>query len=60
MAGHMGAVNRTVQNLVVARVDGERGLLMLKGAVPGAKNGEVVVTPAVKTPAEGKRFAKKA
>jgi large subunit ribosomal protein L3 len=60
MSGHMGAVNRTVQNLVVARVDGERGLLMLKGAVPGAKNGEVVVTPAVKTPAEGKRFAKKA
>jgi len=51
MAGHMGAVTRSVQNLVIARVDAERGLLMLRGAVPGAKNGSVVVTPAVKTPA---------
>ena len=51
MAGHMGAVTRSVQNLVVARVDAERGLLMLRGAVPGAKNGSVIVTPAVKAPA---------
>ena len=51
MSGHMGAVTSSVQNLVVARVDAERGLLMLRGAVPGAKNGDLVVTPAVKTPA---------
>jgi large subunit ribosomal protein L3 len=51
MAGHMGAVTRSVQNLVVARVDAERGLLMLRGAVPGAKNGSLIVTPAVKAPA---------
>jgi large subunit ribosomal protein L3 len=48
MAGHLGAVARTVQNLVVARVDAERQLLMIRGAVPGAKNGSVVVTPAVR------------
>jgi len=50
MSGHMGDVACTVQNLVVARVDAERGLLMVRGAVPGAKGGAVVVTPAVKTP----------
>ena len=60
MAGHMGAVTTSVQNLVVARVDAERGLLLLRGAVPGAKNGEVIVTPAVKTPAPGKRAGGKA
>ncbi|MGA1650168.1 MAG: 50S ribosomal protein L3, partial [Burkholderiaceae bacterium] len=43
-----GAVATTVQNLEIARVDAERGLLMVKGAVPGAKGGDVVVTPAVK------------
>jgi large subunit ribosomal protein L3 len=48
MAGHLGAVARTVQNLEIARVDAERQLLMVKGAVPGAKNGSVVVTPAVR------------
>ncbi len=48
MAGHLGAVARTVQNLEIARVDTERQLLMVKGAVPGAKNGSVVVTPAVR------------
>jgi large subunit ribosomal protein L3 len=48
MSGHLGAVARTVQNLVVARVDAERQLLMIRGAVPGAKNGSVVVTPAVR------------
>jgi len=50
MSGHMGDVACTVQNLVVARVDAERGLLMVRGAVPGAKGGAVVVTPAVKSP----------
>jgi large subunit ribosomal protein L3 len=48
MAGHLGAVNRTVQNLEVVRVDSERGLLLVKGAVPGSKGGRVVVSPAVK------------
>lgn len=50
MSGHMGDDNKTIQNLVIARVDVERGLLMVRGAVPGAKGGAVVVTPAVKTP----------
>ncbi len=48
MSGHLGAVTRTTQNLVVARVDAERGLLLVRGAVPGHDNGHVVVTPAVK------------
>jgi len=48
MSGHLGAVNRTVQNLEVVRVDAERQLLLIKGAVPGAKGGDVVVLPAVK------------
>jgi len=48
MSGHLGAVNRTIQNLEVVRVDAERQLLLIKGAVPGAKGGDVVVLPAVK------------
>lgn len=48
MAGHMGAVQRTMQNLEVVRVDAERNLLLVKGAVPGARGGDVVVRPAVK------------
>ncbi len=48
MSGHMGAVRRTVQNLEVVRVDGARQLLLVKGAVPGARGGRVVVRPAVK------------
>jgi len=48
MAGHMGAVKRTMQNLEVVRVDGERNLLLVKGAVPGSKGGNVIVRPAVK------------
>ncbi len=48
MAGHMGAVKRTSQNLEVVRVDGERNLLLVKGAVPGSKGGDVIVRPAVK------------
>jgi len=51
MTGHLGDVTRTMQNLEVARVDAVRGLLLVKGAVPGAKNGSVVVKLAVKTPA---------
>jgi large subunit ribosomal protein L3 len=48
MAGHMGHVRRTVQNLEVIRVDAERNLLLVKGAVPGAEGGNVVVRPAIK------------
>ena len=48
MSGHLGAVARTTQNLVIARVDVERQLLLVRGAVPGSKNGSVVVTPAVR------------
>ncbi|HLT26874.1 MAG TPA: 50S ribosomal protein L3 [Zeimonas sp.] len=55
MAGHLGAVTCTVQNLEIARVDAERGLLLVRGAVPGARNGNVVVTPAARTPVASKR-----
>ena len=50
MAGHLGNVRRTVQNLEVVRVDEERGLLLVKGAVPGPKGGNVMVRPSVKAP----------
>lgn len=48
MPGHLGAIKTTVQNLQVVRVDAERNLLLIKGAVPGSKGGDVVVRPAVK------------
>ena len=48
MAGHMGNVRRTAQNLVVVRVDADRNLLLIKGAVPGHAGGKVIVRPAVK------------
>ena len=48
MAGHMGAEQVTTQNLEIIRVDAERNLLLVKGAVPGAPGGDVVVRPAVK------------
>ena len=48
MAGHMGAVNRTTQNLVIVRVDEARQLLLVKGAVPGSRGTDVVVHPAIK------------
>ena len=51
MSGHMGNVRRTVQNLEVVRVDGDRNLLLIRGAVPGHKGGRVIVRPAVKAPA---------
>jgi len=51
MTGHLGDVTRTVQNLEIARVDAERQLLLVKGAVPGSRGGKVIVTPAIKTPA---------
>ncbi|MBX2807958.1 MAG: 50S ribosomal protein L3 [Cellvibrionaceae bacterium] len=52
MAGQMGAKRVTVQNLEVVKVDVERNLLLIKGAVPGAPGGDVVVRPAVKTVAK--------
>jgi large subunit ribosomal protein L3 len=48
MSGHMGNARSTVQNLEVVRVDAERNLLLIKGAVPGHKGGRVIVRPAVK------------
>ena len=48
MAGHMGAVQQSMQNLEVVKVDAERGLIAVKGSVPGAPGGDVVVRPASK------------
>lgn len=53
MAGHMGSRKRTTQNLEIFRVDVERNLLLIKGAVPGSKGNDVVVLPAVKTKRQG-------
>jgi large subunit ribosomal protein L3 len=48
MSGHMGDRNVTTQNLEVVRVDSDKGLILIKGAVPGAKNSRVIIKPAVK------------
>ncbi len=48
MSGHMGAENVTTQNLQIVRIDAERNLVLIRGAVPGAKSGDVVILPAVK------------
>jgi large subunit ribosomal protein L3 len=48
MTGHLGAAKVTVQNLEVVRVDATRGLLLVKGAVPGHDGGDVIVRPAIK------------
>ena len=48
MSGHMGNVKRTIQNLEVLRVDNERNLLLVKGAIPGFKGSNVIVRPSVK------------
>ena len=50
MAGHMGQVLVTTQNVEVVRTDAERGLIMIKGAVPGANGGWVMVRDAIKSP----------
>jgi len=63
MTGHLGDVKRTTQNLVIVRIDAERQLLLIRGAVPGARNGDITVYPAVKggkaaaAPAAGKAEA---
>lgn len=48
MAGQLGNVRKTVQNLEIVRVDAERGLILVRGGVPGAKNGDVIIQSAVK------------
>jgi len=48
MSGHMGAVQQSTQNLEIVRVDAERGLIAVRGAVPGAPGGDVIVRPASK------------
>tara|TARA_B100001059_G_C17805453_1_gene568840 strand:- start:1292 stop:1942 length:651 start_codon:yes stop_codon:yes gene_type:complete len=48
MAGHMGNAQRTIQNLIVVRVDVEKNLLLIKGAIPGHAGGKVIVRPAIK------------
>ncbi len=53
MPGQMGATKITTQNLEVMRIDLERNLLLVKGAVPGSKGGDVVVKPAVKVKGQG-------
>lgn len=53
MAGHLGNTRCTVQNLEVVRVDPERNLILVKGAVPGHRGGRVVIRPAVKSRNEG-------
>ena len=55
MSGHMGVQRRTIENLQVVRVDVERNLLLIRGAVPGAPGGQVIVRPSVKAAAQAKR-----
>ncbi len=52
MAGQMGNVRRTAVNLEVVRVDAERNLILIKGGVPGAPGGRLIVRPATKAPGE--------
>ena len=65
MAGHLGNANRTVQNLEIVRIDTERQLLLISGAVPGSRGGDVTVRPtvratrAVPAPAAAKAPAKR-
>ncbi|MCC7485267.1 MAG: 50S ribosomal protein L3 [Burkholderiales bacterium] len=49
MAGHLGHASRTVQNLEIVRVDAQRQLLLIKGALPGSRGGDVTVSPAVRS-----------
>lgn len=57
MSGHLGSVQRTTQNLEVLRVDAERGLLLIKGAIPGSRGGDVIVHPSVKIARIGTKSA---
>lgn len=58
MSGHMGVRRRTIENLEVVRVDAERNLLLIRGAVPGAPGGEVIVRPSVKAAAKARKASK--
>lgn len=58
MAGHMGQDRRTIENLKIVRIDAERNLLLISGAVPGAAGGEVIVRPSVKAQAQTLRKMK--
>lgn len=55
MAGHMGQQRRTIENLRVVRIDAERNLILVSGAVPGAPGGQVIVRPSVKAAAQLRR-----
>jgi large subunit ribosomal protein L3 len=48
MSGHLGSVQRTTKNLEILRIDAERSLLLIKGAIPGSRGGDVVVHPSLK------------
>ena len=58
MPGHLGDVTVTTQNLEIVRVDAERNLLLIKGAIPGSKGGDVVVRPAIKAKLQKHKGAK--
>ena len=53
MAGHMGAERVTTQSIEVVRVDTDRNIMLVKGAVPGAPGGDVIITPAMKLKNKG-------
>jgi large subunit ribosomal protein L3 len=53
MAGHMGAARVSTQNVEVLRVDTDRNILLVKGAVPGSRGGDVIITPAIKMKNKG-------
>ena len=53
MSGHMGAVTVTTQNLTIHSIDAERNIILVKGAIPGAKGGDVILTPAIKQKNKG-------
>ena len=55
MSGHMGMQRRTIENLQVVRVDAERNLLLIRGAVPGAPGGQVIVRPSVKAASRARK-----
>jgi large subunit ribosomal protein L3 len=55
MSGHMGSIRRTTENLKVVEVDMERNLLLIRGAVPGAEGGEVLVRPSLKAARRAQR-----
>jgi len=58
MTGHLGDVKVTTQNLEIVRVDAERNLLLIKGAIPGSKGGNVIVRPAIKAKLQKNKGAK--